>query len=349
MALVVMGSLAAQPKGYQYYVNEKYQYAVLIPNEFGGMGESGSGDGQIFVSPDGDTHIRVFGGYNALTLLGTTFDEEYQAKLKELTDRKVKILYQGTMDDPEEEFDLAYIIEYVEDGLYHALRSVWWDDHFATVDFWCYEQDKARYNEEESPDPELIVYSLAPGDGTIRSESEKVRGWCSTEDYYLNVYADGTLERSGKKPCIADFFLSFAVSNQTPITLIGMEKINDPGFENDEISEWVLDNKNDYLLLQLVSDWDYWMEACVFDKDNGHKLFVVNYNAPNQALMAFDYNPEDQIAYTDPQTLKLLQDMPKAIVRLPRQGKTMEVYYYKDLSKPVCQLTWNGHGFEVKR
>ena len=347
LALTFTVGLFAQPKGYYSYRNEKYEYSVLIPECFDGMGESPSGDGQTFVSPNDEAHIQVYGGFNAQTLLGTSFDEEYQAKLKELSGRKVKLLDQGTMDDPDEEFDLAYIIEYEEDGLHHVLRSVWWGDRFATVDFWCYRQDWDRYRKDLTLNTDVIVYSLGPDDGTFHSESEKVLGWCSSEDYFLNVYTDGTLEHNGKEPSIADLFLSFAVSNQTPMTLIGMEKINDPGYEDDEIDEWILDNENDYFTMRMVSDWDYWMEACVFDKDNGHKLFVVNYNAPDQALMCFDYNPEEKIAHTDGRTLKLLQDMPKAIVRLPRQGKTMEVYYYKDLSKPVKRLTWNGKRFDV--
>lgn len=346
LCLITMtGSLFAQPKGFQTYWNEKYQYSILIPDNFNGMGESESGDGQIFVSPDGDTHIQVYGGYNAQTIFGTSFNDEYQSVLKKLNDRKVKILDNGTADDPYEEFDLSYVIQYIEDGLYHSLRSVWWDDLYATVDFWCYLEDKARY--EEGPYIDVIVYSLGPDDGTRKSESDQVRGWCSGDDYYLNVYVDGTLEKQGKQPNIEELFLSFAISNQTPLTLTALEKINDPEFEDEDIVEWILDNENNYMTIQMVSDSDYWLEACSWDKDNGHKLFLVNYNAPNQVLLCFDYDPAEQALYTDNTTLYLLQHMPKAIVRLPRQGKTMDVYYYKDLSKVVSRLTWNGKGFAL--
>lgn len=348
VALTFTVGLFGQPKGYKYYVNEKYQYAILIPNSFGGMGESESGDGQVFVSPDGDTHLRVFGGFNAETLLGTSFDEEYQAKLKELTDRKVELLSQGTMDDPDEDFDLGYYFEYVEDGLYHALRSIWWGDRFATAEFWCYQKDKERFNKEGSLDSDVVLYSLAPQDRFFLSEADRVRTWCSSDDYFLNVYVDGTTESKGKQPSIEDFFLSFAVSNQTPLTMVAMEKINDPEYEDEDIAEWILDKENGYLLLQLVSDGDYWVEACSWDKDNGHKLFLVNYHAPNQALICFDYDPEKQMLHTDQQTLRLLQNLPKAVVELPREGQTIDVYYYKDLSKPVKRLTWNGKGFQVK-
>ena len=344
LCLIAMaGSLFAQPKGYHSYWNEKNDFSILIPDDFNGMGESESGDGQVFVSPDGDTHIQVYGGYNAQTIFGTSFDDEYQSVIKKLNDRKVKILDNGTADDPYEEFDLSYVIQYIEDGLYHSLRSVWWDDRFATVDFWCYLEDKARY--DEGPDIDVIVYSLGPDDGTRKSESDQVRGWCSGDDYYLNVYVDGTLEKQGKQPNIEELFLSFAVSNQTPLTLTGLELINDPELEIEDVDEWIVDNENNYMTLRLVSDSDYWLEACSWDKDNGHKLFLINYNAPNQALLCFDYDPAEQALYTDNTTLYLLQHMPKAIVRLPRQGKTMDVYYYKDLSKIVKRLTWNGKCF----
>ncbi len=344
MALTLTTGLFAQPKGYKSYTNEKYQYSVLIPDNFGGMGESELGDGQIFVSPDGETHIRAFGGYNAQTIFGTSFNEEYQSKLQELKDRKVELLETGTADDPDEQFDWAYYFYYIEDGLYHVLRTVWWNDFFATAEFWCYQDDRAQYEEKGMVD--VVVYSIGPDDGTGQSESDQVFGWFSNDDMYINVYVDGTLDAPKEaRPVVQDFFHSFATSFQTPLTLLGLEKVNDPAFDSEEITEWVLDNKNNYFTMLLVSDSDYWMEACVFDKDNGHKLFVVNYNAPDQALMCFDYNPKEQIAYADPQTLQLLQQLPKAIVRLPRQGKTMEVYYYKDLSKPVGHLTWNGNGF----
>lgn len=343
MAMMLTVSLFAQPKGYKAYWNEKNEYSILIPEDFGGMGESESGDGQIFVSPNGDTHIQVYGGYNAQTIFGMSFDDEYQSVLKKLKDRKVKILDNGTADDPDEEFDLAYVIQYVEDGLYHSLRSVWWGDRFATVDFWCYLEDKARY--EEGPGVDVVVYSLGPDDGSRKSESDKVREWCSGDDYYINVYVDGTLEPQGKQPNIGELFLSFAVSNQTPLTMMGVELINDPVLEIDDIDEWIVDNENNYMTLRLVSDSDYWLEACSWDKDNGHKFFVVNYNAPNQALLCFDYDPKEQVLYPDHTTLYLLQHMPKAIVRLPRQGKDMDIYYYKDLSKVVSRLTWNGKCF----
>ena len=100
-------------------------------------------------------------------------------------------------------------------------------------------------------------------------------------------------------------------------------------------------------MYQLVNDSDYWLEACSWDKDNGHKLFLINYNAPNQVLLCFDYDPKEQVLYPDHTTLQLLQDMPKAIVRLPHQGKIMDIYYYKDLSKVVSRLSWNGKRFDL--
>lgn len=340
LALTFTASLFAQPKGYYSYRNEKYEYSVLIPDAFDGMGESASGDGQTFVSPDGDAHLQAYGGYNAQTLLGTSFDEEFQSKLQELKNRKVNLLDQGTMDDPDGEFDLAYVIKYVEDGLFHALRTIWWDDHFATVAFWCYQDDWAQYEETGCVDG--VLYSLWPDDGMRLSEADKVSEWAAPEDCFIHVYPDG----AGAQPNIKNFFHGFATSFQTNLTMAGLNKIGNPDYNDEEIAEWILDNQNNYMTLQLVSNEDYWMEACVFDKENGHKLFVVNYHAPNQRLLCFDYNPEQQTASVDHQTLELLQRMPKAIVRLPRQGTTMDVYYYKDLSKPVGHLTWNGHGFD---
>lgn len=344
LAMMLTISVFAQPEGFKVYVNEKYQYSVLIPENFGGMGESESGDGQIFVSPDGDAHIQVYGGYNAMTLFGTSFDEEYQSTLKKFKDRKVKDLKSGTSNDPADDFDASYYIEYVEDGLYHCIHTIWWDDLSATADFWCYLDDKALY--EEGTVFNIVVSSLSPAEGYYQSESEEVLDWYYSDDYALNVYVNGTLDfNEGEQPNIEDLFVSYATVFQTMLTILGLDIINDPGYEFEEIDEWVLDHKNNYVCLRLVSDSDYWMEACSLDKDNGHKLFVVNYNAPNQALMCFDYDPTDRLLYPDYQTLQPLQELIEAIVRLPREGKTIDVYYYKDLSKVVNRLTWNGKCF----
>lgn len=330
-------STMAQHKGMKTYSNEKYQYAVNIPESFGGMGESPAGDGQTFVSLDGENHIQVYGGYNAQTLFGTTFDEEYDAELKKLNDRHVELLDQGTMDDPDGEFDDAFVLVYLEDGLYHYRRTVWWRDRFATVEIVFYKEDKADFDNLLI---DRILYSLGPDDDSVLTESEKVLGWHDS-DAEVNVY------KSDGKPTIGDFFLSFAASYQTPIMMMALEKLNDPSFNDEDIHEWVLDKKNGYLKLVMVSNKSYWVEACYWNCDNGHKLFVVNLNAPSQVLLPFDYDPVTNLLTPVHDTFQMLKNHTDLVAQLPRQGKDIILRPRDNFDKVSGYLKWRGNGFEL--
>ena len=341
LAVLLTGSLFAQPKGMKTYTNEKYEYSINLPENFNGMGEATSGDGQTFVSPDGDIHVQVYGGYNAQNLFGTSIVSEYNAKLDELRGRKVEILDFGMEDDPDGVFADGYEMQYIEDGLYYFLRTVWWGERYATVLFWCYKDDKDKLNEDE-PYIDRIVYSLGPDDGTRITEAEEVLGWYHGEGW-TNVY------KSGAKPNISDLFLGFATSYQTSITMIAMELLNDPKYRDmdEDITDWVLDKKNGYLKLALEDFQPYWLEACYWNCDNGHQLFVVNYNAPNQVLLPFDYDPAKEILTPVPEIFKMLADKNNVIAELPRQGKNITLRPADDLQKIAGQLTWNGKGFTL--
>ena len=339
MVFMLTGSLFAQLRGMKSYKNEKYEYSINVPKTFNGMGESTSGDGQTFVSPEGDIHVQVYGGYNAQNLFGTSMDDEFNGKLNALRDRKVEILDFGTEDDPDGEFDEGYEIQYVEDGLFHFLRTVWWDERYATVLFWCYKDDKDKLNEDE-PYIDRIVYSLGPDDGIRITEAEEVLGWYHGEGW-THVY------KSGAKPNISDFFTGFATSYQTPLTMLALELINNPKLfdENDEIDEWVVDKKNGYIKLGMVGEEPYWLEACYWNCDNGHQLFVVNYNAPNQVLLPFDYDPAENVLNPAPETFKMLVDKTSLVAELPRQGKNITLHPVGNSQKTTGQLNWNGKGF----
>jgi hypothetical protein len=45
---------------YNTYTNERYGYSIAYPADFRPQGVSDSGDGQVFVSPNGDAELRVF-------------------------------------------------------------------------------------------------------------------------------------------------------------------------------------------------------------------------------------------------------------------------------------------------
>jgi hypothetical protein len=59
-ALVPAAVLAAD---WGHYANSRFGYEIAVPPGFSGQGESGNGDGQVFVSDRGTEELRVFGGY----------------------------------------------------------------------------------------------------------------------------------------------------------------------------------------------------------------------------------------------------------------------------------------------
>ena len=72
-ALLLLGPLAggcpAQGPGLplDHYSNAKYGFAVgYPPGVFVPQGESDSGDGQVFLSPDGRAELRVYAAFNVL-------------------------------------------------------------------------------------------------------------------------------------------------------------------------------------------------------------------------------------------------------------------------------------------
>lgn len=61
---VLIVILAVAPVAAFDYANARFGYAIRIPDGFSGRGEADNGDGQAFVSADGTTKLRVYGGNN---------------------------------------------------------------------------------------------------------------------------------------------------------------------------------------------------------------------------------------------------------------------------------------------
>lgn len=404
--LFVSGLFAQMPSWMKEYQNKKYEYFFYYPKDFNGMGESDSEDGQTFVSADGENHIQVYGGYNAQVLFGTSFPNAYKDKTKKLQSQKAKILTKESMNDPDGGFDNAYVLSYLQDGLYHYVRTIWWGDYSATVDFTIYQEDRETYDDEfiynviyslcpfgktpkipkvapkpatetpkhatetpksttktnktttvttqpaaQTPEPPAVIYRpIVPKPATEpiitdpngldpRSESQIMADW------YMEV-GDFATFGDVTKQNITQIFLSYAESYSTPLTTIASEKIKDPTYQNPKIFEWIIDNLWSYLKLQLVNRSGRWMEACCWTMKNNHKLFIVNYNAPEPVVLVYEHDAKNDVFYARPDMFK---NVPEALYRLPRKGKNIELYSVDNPEKSIGYLKWTGKGFDYKR
>jgi hypothetical protein len=89
VALIPFAALAA---GWGHYANTRYGYEIAVPPGFSGRGESGNGDGQVFVSQQGTQELRVFGGY----LASGDFSSEMAARRQQDADDGWAITYEAS-------------------------------------------------------------------------------------------------------------------------------------------------------------------------------------------------------------------------------------------------------------
>jgi hypothetical protein len=322
------------------YHNERFHYSLDYPSEFSIMAESEDGDGVTLASGEGN-HIRIYGGFNAKTIFGTSFLDEYKAQKQQFLDRQGAITETDCIEQPYDGVDGFYVIIGMDHGLHYYRRTIWWDDKFATVEFTFYPENAGQYKEELA---DITIYSLMPGwSPAFGYEYEEVLQW----------YVDGTaftVFDEIDKPNIGDLFNAFAIQYPTNLIMTAHEKIlGVPDLYEDDIAEWVYDVQNGYLRIRMVSDFDKWVEACYWNMDNGHKLFVVNHNVPDQLIMAFDYDPVTRQALVAPDVFNMLNFHPEYVVRLPRKGKNVDLYESDNLSKAMNHLLWSGHDFKLEK
>lgn len=340
--LFALPVMAQEDEGFYMsaYHNDRFHYSLDYPTEFHIMTELENGDGATFVSDEGN-RIRVYGGFNAQTLLGASFLDEYKAQKQQFLDRQGTLTETDCAEHPFEGVDGFYTLIGMDEGLHYYRRTIWWDDKFATVEFVFSPKNEDQYKEELAS---ITIYSLMPGWSPIFGyEYEEVLQW----------YVDGktfTVFDEITKPNIGDLFLAFANQYCSNVMMTAHEKIlGVPDMYQDDIAEWIYDVKNGYLRLRMTSNFDKWVEACFWNMDNGHKLFVVNHNAPDQLLMAFDYDPATRQALVAPDMFHALDGHPELVVRLPRKGKNIDLYNPDDLSKAVNRLLWSGHDFKLEK
>ena len=70
IGLLFLTSIAVA-QGISVYENQRFGYAIAVPEGFEGRGESDNGDGQVFKSADGTQTLRVYGGFNTESFAAT--------------------------------------------------------------------------------------------------------------------------------------------------------------------------------------------------------------------------------------------------------------------------------------
>ncbi|MCR5679007.1 MAG: hypothetical protein K6G08_02200 [Prevotella sp.] len=141
----------------------------------------------------------------------------------------------------------------------------------------------------------------------------------------------------GKAPDIVQ--LTKAFNSVWKVEVVGnvLQLAKDPNFtklENPEYdSETIVDRRNGYICVSSGgTDSDY-MEACVWKRDNGHRLFAICMGSPTdpeiELVCFYDYDPVTQTMTpeTSPaDTFKLTEEFYS--YNLPRIGKDFSIVEY---------------------
>ena len=119
-----------------------------------------------------------------------------------------------------------------------------------------------------------------------------------------------------------------------------------PGYENEDVNEYVMDRARGYCSIDFVSDATVIMEMCYWNLPDKAKLVAVKmfnyYEDEHPLLMVYRYDPED--SRLNPDLDNPLLEMVKGYdsIALPRTGANIELWDY-DADKPDV-LFYQGNG-----
>jgi hypothetical protein len=129
-----------------------------------------------------------------------------------------------------------------------------------------------------------------------------------------------------------------------------MEKGLDKEVLDDETSLIVtVDAKNGYVEVSDAGTDGEYMSACVWNRNNGHKLFAVNMGKPTDPFIEFvcfyDYDPQKKLLSPEPEILsgfkKWTYDCP-LIYGLPMVGKNLIIEEFGPDGHLCHTFTWDG-------
>ena len=122
-------------------------------------------------------------------------------------------------------------------------------------------------------------------------------------------------------------------------------QLDNPGRENEDVDEFVLDRQNGYCSLGFISDGTVNMEMCYWNRKDGRKLVAVKlfnvYEDKRPLMLLYNYNPEN--GYLEPELdIDIFAPYTVLSFSLPREGKDIEVFLkeFPDL----VSLRYDGDG-----
>ena len=119
-----------------------------------------------------------------------------------------------------------------------------------------------------------------------------------------------------------------------------------PGYENEDVNEYVMDRAHGYCSIDFVSDATVIMEMCYWNLPDNGKLFAVKmfnyYEDEHPLLMVYRYDPEE--SRLNPDLDNPLLEMVKGYdsIALPQTGTNIELWNY-DADTPDV-LFYQGKG-----
>ena len=108
-----------------------------------------------------------------------------------------------------------------------------------------------------------------------------------------------------------------------------------------------IDTQNGYLR---IADDHYTLQAGVWNRSNGHKLFVVNLSCCvdidiNQFIACYDYDPATRKLTPDTKQASRFEEDNNYILHFPRKGKDIVSIIIKSEESTYKLYRWNGQGF----
>lgn len=110
----------------------------------------------------------------------------------------------------------------------------------------------------------------------------------------------------------------------------------------------IADVKNGYAEVSDAGTDGEYMSACVWKRDNGHRLFAVRLGDPTDPFIEFvcfyDYNPQKKTLTPEPDVLGFRKWTPRYpyYCRLPRFGKNLVIEDWGEDGPLLHTFTWNG-------
>lgn len=213
----------------------------------------------------------------------------------------------------------------------------------------------------------------ATADGDAGQQSTEQAGATQTEagklltpEQIAQQWAKGgavSVKGGGEKPDIVTLVGAFNKAWPTDVTTTLLESAKDPKFteyvNEDTGGGMTCDRGNGYVSVSAGDTDEDCMEAAVWKRKNGHRLFIINLVSTNpdnrslpekQALCIYDYDPKTETMTPEENAVSKFRasaDDLKLMYRLPRNGTDLTIGEANEGREDVLWhfFEWNGSQF----